>query len=491
LPASAAPDGTPRAVRGLWIIALAATPSVIEELALPAADDHDGPQLDVTLHAAELDGDGHTDLTLGLVVTAAGLEPVAVNVALWNRAGGLARDGAEPERTLLALADQAKGARKQRPDAAATLARRVLAAHRALCRESGEARIGLSGSAGLSCGPSLAAGRAASVLVAALATKGQLLSALEQNEALRSPSFKLTDNDRERVSVALEARIERSGLRWLEGPRVEVPGSAARLSLLAFPDEGHLLLRGSPPRSLALDTLVAEPVGVMGSTVISDPSARFAVAGVVRSCEGLHLRVVHLAQIVEGVVSGPSVSEPLIAHRPPPAGAACPTLTPEQRADAQGVRALAWTAQGVLLASPSGTLLLLALDDAAHASAPATELAPGAAPPKTTHASEWTPDGRFLALTTSLGIALHDRSNGRTRLIAPPGEARAITDVALSPSGQAVAVVLGGRVLVGVPLPSTPTAPPPPSPTQPSPPSAPVPAPTPPTPPAPAGTPAR
>jgi hypothetical protein len=269
-----------------------------------------------------------------------------------------------------------------------------------------------------------------------------------------------------------------------------------------------VLVRGAQPRSVAIDTMTAEPTGVMGSMVISDPSARFAVAGLARSCEGLHLRIVHLGQIVEGVVSGPAVSEPLIARREPPAGAECPTLTPEQRADVEGLRALVWTEEGVLLASPRGVLSVLPLDEKARAAEPARELAPGAAPPKATHESAWTPDGRFLALQTSLGIALHERASGRTRLLAPPGQVRAITDVALSPSGRSVAVVLGGRLLVGLPeradtppeapspspeaqAPTPPTSPPPAASPTPSVPRLPAPAPTPPNPPEPAATPAR
>jgi len=97
-------------------------------------------------------------------------------------------------------------------------------------------------------------------------------------------------------------------------------------------------------------------------------------------------------------------------------------------------------------------LWLLALDASARAAQPAIELAPAAAiaglPP---HSSELTPDGRFRALLTPLGVAIHDRKLGGTRLVALPADGPAVTDIAISPSGRRVAVVRAGRLLVGVP----------------------------------------
>jgi hypothetical protein len=151
------------------------------------------------------------------------------------------------------------------------------------------------------------------------------------------------------------------------------------------------------------------------------------------------------------VVAGTNSSEPLIVAAPPPANARCPQLSPEQRRDSGGLRALAWTAQGVLL-SRGQALWLVALDASAHATQPAIELAPSAPiaglPP---HSSELTPDGRYHALITPLGVAIHDRKLGATRLVALPADAPPVSDVAVSPSGRRVAVVRAGRLLVGVP----------------------------------------
>ena len=126
------------------------------------------------------------------------------------------------------------------------------------------------------------------------------------------------------------------------------------------------------------------------------------------------------------MVAGPSVAEPLIATAPPPPDAHCPELlSPEQRRDTGGFRALAWTPRGVLLAR-GPALWLLALDAAGararrpRASSPKEAAITGLPP----HSSELTPDGRFLAMLTPLGIAIHDRQSDATRLIAlPPGSA--------------------------------------------------------------------
>jgi hypothetical protein len=455
LPSAAAAPGAPLpavvpyARRMLWVLALDQAPRVLERIELPASGDSAGPKLDVSLRAGDLDADGHSDLHVGIDVNASDLPATHVDVRLWNRAGGLARDRNEPEQTLLALADEAKAARKRKPASAAQLARQVLAAHGALCRESGSARLGFDGGQGLECGASLAAGRAGSVLAAVLATDGKLLEALERYETLRSPAVRLTDNDWERVRSALDARVDRTGFSWREGPAVPLPpGSLARLSVIAFLDERRVLLRGSSSRSYDLTSQAVEPIGVHGATLIIDPSARFTLVGVTRGCEGPKLNIVRVAQVLEGVVAGPPVSEPLITAAVPTRGAPCPPNTAQARDEPGGFRPLAWTAQGVLLAR-GPQLWLLPLDASAHATAPAQLLAPTAALPSLGYSGEVSSDGRLHALITPLGIAVLERASGRVRLVAlPEGSTAAPTDLALSPSGKAIAIVRGGRLFV-------------------------------------------
>ena len=461
-PAEAAPP--PYARRMLWVLALQAQPRPLERVALPASD-QPGPKLEVSVRGGDFDGDGHSDLQLGIDVSAPELPATHLDVRFWNRAGGLARDRSEPEQTLLALADSAKTERRRKPTAALALARQVLAVHGALCRESGHAQLGLDGAQGLDCGPSLAAGRAGSVLAALLAADGKLLDALQRHDALRSPALRLTDNDWERVRSALGARVDRTAFSWREGPSVVLPpGSALRLPVVAFLDEQRVLLRGPSPRSYELASGATEPIGVHGATLIIDPGARFALSAVVRSCEGPRLSIVRVAQVLEGVVAGPPVSEPLITPAPFTPGTPCtPALLQVQPRDEQGeFRPLAWTAQGVLLAR-GAELWLLALDASAQAAAPARQLAAEDALPALGYSGEVTSDGRVHALITPLGIALLERASGRARLIALPDESSVLpSDLALSPSGKAIAIVRNGRLFVATPAPAPTAVPPPP-----------------------------
>src|SRR6185436_14268819 len=98
-----------------------------------------------------------------------------------------ARDRDEPERTLRELADQGKTARKGNPQRAFAIAQHVLALHAALCREAGAPHLRIAGR-GLECGPSLAAGRAATIAIATLAGQGQLQGALALYQALDTPA---------------------------------------------------------------------------------------------------------------------------------------------------------------------------------------------------------------------------------------------------------------------------------------------------------------
>jgi len=451
-PTAAAAAPPTQAERHLWAVALEGAPRVLEHFAAPLlGQEAPGLRVEPALVSRDLDADGHADLALALDVRGGGQPDTRIEIALLSRAGGLAQDATEPEKTLLALADQAKTDRRGNPKRAAELASRVLALHGALCRESGSALVRVGGVQGLPCGASLAAGRAASVQTALLAGQGKLLEALELHDRLQSPAYRLTDNDRERVRVALEARSDAQGYEFRPGPALATGAApSVRRSAIAFLDEQRLLLRGSPAQSYDVASGALAPIGMPGDLLLSDPSGRYAISGLYRSCEGYHLSIVEATRIVAGMVTGPSVSEPLFAPAPPPQAARCPELTREQRRDTGGFRVLGWTAKGVLIGhGPS--LRLLALDASARAAAPASELAAGAAVPAQSHSAELSADGRYHALITPLGIAIHDLKQGGSRLVPVPDGTQAVTDVALSPSGQRLAIVRGGRVLLGLP----------------------------------------
>jgi hypothetical protein len=426
---------------------------VLERLALPVPADGEAARVAAALLSKDLDTDGHSDLVLALTARGGGLPETKIDVELWSRAGGLSIGSREPEATLLALADRAKTERKRNPAKAGELAQQVLSLHAALCREAGGVLLRVGGAQGLPCGASLAAGRAASVHAAVLASQGRLLEAIEVHETLRQPAYRLTDNDWERARSALSARAQGDAQEFRAGPSIALPAApAVHRAAIAFLDEQRLLLRGEPARSYDLGSGQVAPIGMPGDTVLHDPSGRLAIAAVQRSCQGYHLSIVAASQIALGVVAGASAAEPLISAAAPPASARCPQpLAPEQRRDSGGFSVLAWTAQGVVLAR-GRALWLLPLDAAGRAAAPASEIAQGAPiaglPP---HSSELTPDGRYHALLTPLGVAIHDRRQGGARLVPLPEGGGAVTDIAVSPSGQRVAIVRGGKVLVSSP----------------------------------------
>jgi hypothetical protein len=287
-------------------------------------------------------------------------------------------------------------------------------------------------------------------MCAVLASQGKLLEALECTQGLERTSYRLTDNDRDRARSALSSRVDAQAYDFRAGPAIEPATSPrARHGAVAFVDDRHLLLRGAPARSYDLGTAALEPTGAAAPLAVGDPSGRLVVSSIARSCEGYRLGIVLATQLVAGIVAGPNVAEPLIAAAEPPPGARCPDLTHEQKNDQGGLKLIEWTAQGVLFARQH-ELLLLPLDASGKAQGEARVLGASEPTPTLPRSSELSADGRYLVLGTALGIALLDRKQGSTRLIAAPGGAAAITDLAVSPSAGALAVVQDGKLFIGV-----------------------------------------
>ena len=271
------------AARHLWIATRDATARVVQHIEVDSAQSPDAPRIEPALQSRDLDGDGRSDLLLALNVGIGDQPPTRIELKLFDRAGGLAPSNDEPEKTLLDLAEQAKNERKRNPNAAFEIAQRTLAVHAVLCRESATSRLRIGGR-GLDCGPSLGAGRAATVLIAALAAQGKVLNALSLYQTLERRAYRLTDNDRERARVALLALVDSHGLSYRQGPQVE-PRSSMRVrrSAIAFIDEGHLLLRGRPTRSYDLATGAIEAIGIAADAAITSPDGRFTINAIVRA----------------------------------------------------------------------------------------------------------------------------------------------------------------------------------------------------------------
>ena len=444
-------------------------PAIVERLHIDEAPPPVDPELQRGTHvtaswsAGDVDADGHVDLTVQLTTTYRDTDPVSVAVHFLDRPSGLALDPSAVEKVWLAIADEAKLARKGQPDRAYLLATRAFWSHRAICREGGHARVELGGERGVPCGPSLAAGRSGSIEAAISARRGQLLSALERIEQLQNASvYALTDNDRERIRYAITERTKPAV--WKPGPTV-VSGAApsVRRSAIAFLSEQRLLARsvqGAVAHELA--TGKEEPAsGALADLVIRDPAGKRAISGLATRCDGIHATLVNAAQVVAGVVSGAPIAEPILwpsSH----SSAACEKQNIAVD-DAPDVQVIDWTRAGIAIAV-SGVLWIVPIDDEGVAAPPSW---PSAEALASIGAGAVSAGSRTVPVPTTAGLAIADEKGSAQLFAWPAGVTRgSVSDVAVSASGRHAAVLAGGRVffsdLTEAPpaLPPDPSAPP-------------------------------
>jgi hypothetical protein len=511
-PAPAPPALTP-APATTWVVALGPEPRVRESFGVAPAEGRTAGDLALGFRAEDRDADGAEDVIVEVSLRTAEL-PNGVKTELpWlDRPGGLARDTREPEAQWLAVAQRAKAALRRTPDAALADARAVLASHAAICREGGAPRLVVGGAEGVVCRASAAVGLAATVATQALARRGDVLGALEAWAALDGPGRTVARADRDAARRALEAMAAEPGTTLRIGPTHRYRGGPdVRLPAATFLADGSgLLLRGgSPSRWLEATgeilpwtpggggvgggaggaggagseaaggggggdgdaagddgtrgddgprAGVAER-GDSGDVLVRDPSGRFVVVDVHRTCAGYALGVAAAANVVEGVLVGRYHAEPLVAAAPPPPGARCgpgdaergARAIPESaRFDAGGHLVLGWAPQGVVVAR-GGAVRVVPLDEEARPAGDAAELPAGTPAPAPLPSGAATPDGQLYAVATPFGVLVHDVVARRASLLRPQGWAAAAgdaTDAALSPDGRRVAVVKGDKVLV-------------------------------------------
>jgi hypothetical protein len=438
--------------RVYWVVTLERSPRVLDRLqVLPPGPGRVEGEMSLMLSAEDRDADHHPDVVARVKLSPpADRQSIDVELVWLDRPGGLARDPTEPERSMAKQADRAAWWLERSPDRALDAAGRALLLHASLCRESEAARLVVGDGAGLSCGRSAAIGRAEAVTCAALAARGEIPAALDAYARLERGSIRLFPRDRKLAERALDSVALSRGVKWRQGPEAgPFVGPRTRLSGLGFVDEDTLLVRGPYAFSYHLtDQSVVELQPSQGDLLVRDPSGRFAVVDIVRSCKGYHLQIVEAARVVAGVVAGPTVSEPLIRQQLAPGGAGCRSLPANLRADRGGYSVLGWTPGGVVLAGGRAGLLVLPLDAEARASNEARELGPGERPPVPLVPGAATSDGRFLALATSAGISVMQSFPRRQAwLLRPEGfSAGEAGELAVSPSGNRVALVRGGRI---------------------------------------------
>jgi hypothetical protein len=437
-----------------WIVTLERSPRVLDRLQiLPPGPGRAQAEISLGLSAADRDADGHPDIVARVQLVPPGeQDSIGVELVWLDRPGGLARDPNEPERSMARQADRAAWWLERNADKALAAAGRALLLHAALCRESDEARLVNGDAAGLSCGRSPALGRAEAVTCAALAKKGDIPAALEAHARLERRSIRLYPRDRKLAERALEAVTLTSGVTWRQGPNAgPFTGPRARLSGLGFVDEQTLIVRGASPFRYHLSDGSREELGpAQGDLLLRDPSGRYAVVDIERSCEGYHLHIVEAARVVAGVVAGPIVSRPLIRQQLVSGGVGCRSLPANLRADRGGYRVLGWTGQGVVVAGASAGLLLVPLDEQASPAGEPRQLGESERLPGRLQPGAATADGRYLVQASPAGIAVIERFPKRqARLLRPEGwSASEARELAVSPSGNRVALVRAGRIQI-------------------------------------------
>lgn len=429
-----------------YILTADVSPRVLLHLAaLPAVDPSDTTSLQLSVSSRDQDADQHGDVLVTADLATDGTEPHSVPLVWLNRPSGFARERTEPEQSLAALVEPAyQGAAR---DAVASLpvALAVLATHRALCHESGAARIWVDESAGLGCGPSAAAGRAAVIRALAVAKQQQLLAALEARAQLDDPGYRVEPADRERVTAALATIRGQTSYVWERGPDISpANGPSVRLPALGFATDDQLLVRGATGIAYDVRTRASSPSAVAQSVVMAGPGARVAIVDLVRDCAGRYLRLVPASSIVSGfVAAGRGVDVALASERPVAEGCNGGVRRP----DRSGWNVLGWTERGALLASGMN-LQLVPIDADGKSAGPARMLATAEPAPALTAPGALSQNGLRHALATSEGVAIIERgSKPSTTLIRSPASCAArISEVAISPSGQRVAMLCSGHV---------------------------------------------
>jgi hypothetical protein len=422
------------------VISVETAPRVL--LALGTRNVADSTPLGLTVASVDVDADEHADVRLDITLREAGQDPQRVSLTFMNRPSGLARDTSEPEQTLAQLATAAGQFLPKDPSGARRAASKVLGLHRALCKESGEAELLVDGEAGVSCGPSAAAGRAALTFAIAQTRGRDLFASLDALQALDAPAYKVDAAQRERAHKALALLPGDTSFVWRQGPALQpADAPAVRLPSVAFIDDGQLLLRGSIARSYPIATGEVASVSLPPSVVMSDASGERAAIALTQDCEGMRLRVVPSTQIVGGLVTAaPTGPDDVLVQRPQVPD---PTCKPGASAQATGFHVLGHTSSGWLVARGAQlTLVPPAGRGDARAVLPTETL------PKLTAAGALSEDGTRYVLATREGVAVVQRGETpKVTLIRTPASCTgAPTDAALSPSGDRVAMICGGHV---------------------------------------------
>lgn len=414
--------------RNYWLVTIEAQPRVRERITVLPPTDGSDDAIGMDLSVEDRDGDGYEDVLA--MVEVGGLE---LPLTWLNRPGGFARDPSEPERTLKAKADEAWESLSTDAAAAERKATQVLNAFVAVCRESGIARLGLSGTQGLQCQRSEAAARAVAAAMTAALRQGAFVRALELQRWSEQTRLQLSAEDLTVVQSAWRKAKASTSATW----RL-IDTSSAPVSL-QFADDDTLIIDGSAPRSVGLSSGVTTKLSA-GEVMppVRDPSERYAVRAVRSTCAGFEAEI--------GLIRAKPSHRVLIE----PGGdeARCSAAI-DRPAGIFEWAVLGWAPQG-LVAATGDLLRVVPLNDRAKPAGRPIELSPKSPLPAPIRGSRVTADGSRYVIPHPEGIVVRDwRKGGSGLWLRPKGWDQAtgeLRSVAISPDGTKVAVQKGTEI---------------------------------------------
>jgi hypothetical protein len=411
-----------------WLVTVEAQPRVRERITVLPPNDRSTAPIDLELRVEDRDADGYDD-----VVADVRIGETDIALAWLNRPGGFARDASQPEAALRELADSAWASLDSDLPRARKRALAVVDAFVALCRESGAARIGLSGTHGLQCQQSPATARAVSVAMTAAIRRGNFVRALELQRWWEGAATEPTPEERELVQAAWRKAKASTTATWRIIGREGSPAS------LYFRDSDTLVVDGRSPRSIQLSTGSESRLSEADiMPPVRDPDGRFAVRSVRMTCAGFEAEV--------GPIRGKQTHRVPIERR----SGNAPCKTPIDRpASVFEWAVLGWAPQGLVVSS--GDLLrVVPLNSFAKPAGSPIDLRTGSPLPAPIRGARITEDGSRYVIPHPEGIVVRDwRGGGAGLWLRPadwnavPGELRSI---AISPDGRSVAVQKGTEI---------------------------------------------
>jgi hypothetical protein len=316
---------------------------------------------------------------------------------------------------------------------AAKQAHSVLDAFIALCRESGAARIGLSGTEGLQCRRSPATARAAAVAATAAIRRGSFVQALEIQRWWELTSTEPTEEERAKVRAAWRQAKGDGNAIWRA---IDHEGAQASLY---FRDDDTLIVDGRSPHEVQISSGTKSRLSEAEIVPPArDPSGRYAVRGVRATCAGFEAEV--------GPTGGKQTHRIPIERRT----GRVPCRTPIDRpASAFEWAVLGWAPQGLVAAS--GDLIrVVPLDAFAKPAGAPIDLSISSPLPAPIRGARITPDGSRYVIPHAEGVVIRDwRKGGSGLWLRPedwdtvPGE---IQSIALSPNGRQIALQKGSEI---------------------------------------------